>query len=349
MPTPLERAATVAALTPPGPVLVVGPSWVGDLVLAQPLFALLADRPGCAGVDVLAPPFMAPLLVRMPAVRRAVEQPFGHGVFRPAARWALGRSLRAAGYVQAVVLPNSWKSALAVRAARIPRRTGYLGEARFGLLNDLRRLDRAALPMTLQRFYALGLPPGAAPDGIPDPRLESTPAQQAATRAALGLPVDAMPVVLCPGAEYGPAKRWPVRHFAALARHYLDAGTPVWLCGSARDAPVTAAVNTAAGGRCADLAGRTDLGAACDLLAGAALVVSNDSGLMHVAAALGAPVVGVFGSSDPRHTPPLGARARSVSLALPCSPCFARNCPLGHTRCLEDLEPQRVLEAARRI
>jgi heptosyltransferase II len=325
-------------------VLVVGPSWVGDLVLAEPLLRLLAAR--CGAVDVLAPAFLAPLLARMAAVRAALPLPFRHGDLRLRARWALGRALRERRYAQAIVLPNSWKSALPVWAARIPRRTGYRGEARWGLLSDRRRLDPAALPRTIARFHALAFPPGVPLPAVPDPQLVATPAQQAATRAALALDPAARPLVLCPGAEYGPAKRWPAHHFAAVARHYLDSGVPVWLLGSARDGPVTGAVNARTHGGCVDLAGRTDLGQACDLLAGARLVVSNDSGLMHVAAALGVPTVGVFGSSDPAHTPPLGARARAVSLALPCSPCFARTCPLGHTRCLEDLAAQRVLDAA---
>lgn len=333
----------------PGPVLMVAPGWVGDLVMAEPLARLLDARSSCTGVDVLAPAWAGPLLARMASVRRALELPFGHGAFRPAARWALGRSLRAAGYAQAIVLPNSWKSALPVRAARIPLRTGYIGEWRHGLLNDLRRLDPAALPMTIQRFLALGVAAGAPLPALSHPRLVADAARQAATRAALGVATDAAPVVLCPGAEYGPAKRWPVRHFAALARHYLDAGAPVWLLGSARDAPVTRAINAAVEARCVDFAGRTDLGQACDLLAGAARVVSNDSGLMHIAAALGVPVVGVFGSSDPGHTPPLGPRATGVSLHLACSPCFARTCPLGHTRCLEDLDPARVIDAGARL
>lgn len=341
--------AVTARAPGPGPVLVVAPGWVGDLVMAEPLLRLLGARPGCSGVDVLAPAWAAPLLERMPSVRRAIELPFGHGAFRPVARWALGRTLRAGGYAEAIVLPNSWKSALPVCAARIPVRTGYVGESRYGLLNDLRRLDPVALPMTIQRFFALGFAADAPPAPVPAPRIEAGAARQAATRAALGVVGAGAPVVLCPGAEYGPAKRWPVRHFATLARHYLDTGMPVWLVGSARDAALAQAVNAAVDARCTDFAGCTDLGQVCDLLAGAARVVSNDSGLMHIAAAVGVPVVGVFGSSDPGHTPPLGPRATSVSLKLACSPCFARTCPLGHTRCLEDLDPGRVIEAGARL
>ena len=179
------------------------------------------------------------------------------------------------------------------------------------------------------------------------PRLQCDPAAVAGTLAALGLDADGGRVlVLCVGAEYGPAKRWPAQHFAAVARHYRAQGWQVWLLGSAKDAPVAAAVNAAADDGCVDLAGRTDLGQACDLIAAADLVVSNDSGLMHVAAALGRPLVAVYGSSDPGFTPPLSDRARVLSLNLPCSPCFKRECPLGHLRCLNDLAPAQVLAAA---
>jgi heptosyltransferase-2 len=175
--------------------------------------------------------------------------------------------------------------------------------------------------------------------------LHSDLAAVVATRAALDLTAEAPVLVLCPGAEYGPAKRWPDAHFAAVARHYRAQGWQVWLLGSAKDAPVTASIAAQAPGT-VDLAGRTDLGAACDLIAAADLVVSNDSGLMHVAAAFGRPLVAVYGSSDPGFTPPLSDRARVLTLGLSCSPCFERECPLGHLKCLKDLAPAQVLAAA---
>jgi heptosyltransferase-2 len=170
-------------------------------------------------------------------------------------------------------------------------------------------------------------------------------AARAATLAKLGLSADRPAAAFAPGAEYGPAKRWPPRHFAALARTLSTRGWQVWLLGSAKDAPATREIAAAAPDACVDLAGRTTLDEAIDLLASAARVVTNDSGLMHVAAALDRPMAAIFGSSSPAFTPPLSAKARVVSLHLDCSPCFQRVCPLGHTDCLEKLEPQKVLDA----
>lgn len=325
-------------------MLVVGPSWVGDMVMIEPLLALLKERRPAPAIDVLAPAWSRPLLERMPAVRRAIDLPIGHGALALPERRRIGRMLRG-HYSEAIVLPGSWKSALIPFFAGIRKRTGFVRELRFGLINDLRRLDKRALPMTVQRFWALGREPGAPVPARLTPQLHSDAATVTATRAALGLTPHAPVLVLCPGAEYGPAKRWPERHFATVADHFLRRGWQVWLLGSAKDAPVTAAIAAQAPGA-ADLADRTDLGQACDLIAAADLVISNDSGLMHVAAAFDRPLVAVYGSSDPGFTPPLSDRARVLSLRLPCSPCFKRECPLGHLKCLNDLEPEQVLAAA---
>ncbi|MCK9285157.1 MAG: lipopolysaccharide heptosyltransferase II [Rhodocyclaceae bacterium] len=322
-------------------ILVVAPSWIGDTLMAQSLLMLLAQRG--AQIDVLAPEWTAPLLTRMPEVRRVVSSPFRHGDFALCARRRLGRMLSAEGYAEAVVLPNSWKSALVPFFAGIPLRTGYSGEARVGLINNRHRLDKAALPKLVARYAQLSQPRCAAPLAHwPQPRLISTAAQQAACRSALGLAADAQPYVLCPGAEYGPAKRWPARHFAALARQLAVEGAPVWIVGSAKDATLGAEIAALSGGAALNLCGRSSLDNAIDLIAGARAVVSNDSGLMHVAAALDRPLAALYGSSSPGYTPPLSAHAKIVSLNLACSPCFMRECPLGHLNCLEQLTPARV-------
>jgi heptosyltransferase II len=360
-------------------ILVVGPSWVGDMVMAQSLFITLKQQhPNCL-IDVLAPGWSLPLLERMPEVNGGISLPLGRGQFGLLARIRIGRSLQSNLYDQAILLPNSWKSALIPFFANIPKRTGYIGEARWGLLNDVRRLDKKRLTMTVQRFVALGLPADAPQLPVYEfPKFAITREQQHRVREKFGLlnlsdqgqnhplPPEAVVKVktepspsgrgqgegmvanilaLCPGAEYGPAKRWPAEHFAAVARQKHAEGWQIWLFGSEKDRPVTDRINALSNGLCRDFAGRTSLAEAVDLLSLAEKIVSNDSGLMHVAAALDKKLIALYGSSDPGFTPPLHHAAQIISLNLDCSPCFERDCPLGHTRCLADISPDRVLAA----
>jgi heptosyltransferase-2 len=328
-----------------GGILVIGPSWVGDMILAQSLFKVLRQRHPHLPIDVAAPAWTLPLLERMPEVRRAIALPFRHGRLDLLQRVRIGRELGREGYAQAILLPNTFKSALVPFFARIPHRTGFLGEMRYGLLNDVRRLDVVRLPMTVQRFVALGLGPGEAlPDRLPQPQLVASMEGAAQALEKLALPFPDRPVLgLCPGAEYGPAKRWPASHYAAVAEWALARGWQVWLFGSEKDAAITARIDQLTGNHCLDLGGRTTLGEAIDLMALTTAVVSNDSGLMHLAAALDKPLVAIFGSSDPEHTPPMGESAHILYLGLECSPCFARECPLGHSRCLTEISAQRVV------
>jgi heptosyltransferase II len=280
----------------------------------------------------------------MPEVAGCIALPFGHGEIRLGARREFAQSLPR--YDRAIALPNTLKSALIPWHAKIPVRTGYRGEMRYGLLNDLRALDEKALPLIAERYAALAQPRGEAfVRPIPQPRLRIDAAQRDATVRKYSLDTSRQVAVFAPGAEYGPAKRWPVRHFASLAKTLIARGESVWLMGSQKDAAITAQINAAAEGRCVDLAGRTSLDEAIDLMSLATHVVTNDSGLMHVAAALDRPMAAIFGSSSPAFTPPLSQHARVVTLKLDCSPCFQRVCPLGHTNCLETLEPALVLRA----
>ena len=324
--------------------LVVAPSWVGDAVLSQPLLARLAARDPAGAIDVLAPAWAFPVFRRMPQVREVLALPFGHGELRLAERRAFARSLPR--YDRAIVLPNSLKSALVPWHAGIGERIGYRGEWRYGLLTDVRVLDAKAMPLLVDRFAALAQPRGEPLERpVPAPRLRSDPASLAATLAKHGLDGEGPVLALCPGAEYGPAKRWPARHFAEVARKHAAMGYRVWLLGSAKDAEASARIAALAGTPLHDLAGKTNLTEALDLLSAANRVVSNDSGLMHIAAAFDRPMAALFGSSSPGYTPPLSPKARIVTLGLACSPCFKRDCPLGHTNCLEQLEPARVMAA----
>jgi len=313
------------------------------MVMAHPLFARLHQRYAGLSLDVLAPGWTLPLLARMPEVHRAWENPFGHGELRIGARRQLARRLRGECYDQAIVLPNSMKSAFIPFFAGIPRRTGYLGEQRYLLLNDRRSLDKTGIPLMAERFAALAEPAGTPlPRPIPAPTLRADATGYRIAVQKLGVTTEQPVAVLCPGAEYGPAKRWPAAYFAALTQRLADRGYAVWLIGSPKDQTIGEEIHRLSSGACDNLCGRTTLGEAIDLLAHAALVVTNDSGLMHVAAALGRPLAALFGSSSPAFTPPLSPRARVIRLDLACSPCFKRECPLGHFRCMRQLTPEHV-------
>jgi len=327
-------------------VLVVGPSWVGDMVMAQALFRVLAARVPAPEIHVLAPPWSLPLLARMPEVGRSIELDAGHGELKLGLRRALGVRLRAERYAEAIVLPRSLKAALVPWFARIPRRTGFRGEWRYGLLTDVRDLDER-LDQTVKRFVALGLDARATvPSPLPrdwQPCLRVDAANQARLRSEHALGAEPL-IALMPGAEYGPAKRWPAQSFAELAAALASAGRSVLLLGSAKERELGEEIRAlAASPRVRNLCGATALGDVVDLLAWAAAAVSNDSGLLHVAAAAGTPVVAIYGSSSPVYTPPLTADATIVYRALDCSPCFARECPLGHLRCLREIAPSDVL------
>jgi heptosyltransferase-2 len=334
----------------PYQVLVVGPSWVGDMVMTQSLLITLQQHQPDIRIDLLAPAWCGALAARMPQVRELIDLPFGHGALQLGARRALGKQLAKKGYDQAILVPNSLKSAVVPFFARIPKRTGWRGEMRYGLLNDVRTLNKATHPTMLSRLVALGIAADAAlPERMPWPRLSADAAAQQAARQQYGLTL-ARPVLgLCPGAEFGPSKRWPEQHYAALAAEAIQRGAAVWVFGSAKDRAIADAI--AAGvppslrDHCHVLAGNTTLLEAVDLLAQTSAVVSNDSGLMHIAAATGRPVVALYGSSSPDFTPPLSSQAQIVKLDLSCSPCFERECPLRHQNCLVEMTPSSVMAA----
>ncbi|WP_374288413.1 lipopolysaccharide heptosyltransferase II [Pseudomonas fluvialis] len=334
-------------------ILIIGPSWVGDMVMAQTLFTCLKQRHPDCQIDVLAPDWSRPILERMPEVRNALSFPLGHGVLELATRRKIGKSL-AGQYEQAILLPNSLKSALVPFFAGIPKRTGWKGEMRYGLLNDVRNLDKQRLPLMIERFMALAYEPDAAlPKPYPQPRLVIDNASREAALAKFGLSLDRPVLALCPGAEFGEAKRWPAEHYAKVAELKIRAGWQVWLFGSKNDHPgceeIRARLIPGLREESVNLAGETSLAEAIDLLSCAGAVVSNDSGLMHVAAALNRLLVAVYGSTSPQFTPPLADQVEIVRLGLECSPCFERTCRFGHYDCLRELKPRPVIEALQRL
>ena len=329
-------------------ILVVGPAWVGDMVMAQTLFRILAGQYPQLTLDVLAPAWAAPVLERMAEVHRAIDMPVGHGSLQLGVRYRLGSDLAGEGYDQAYVLPNSLKSALVPAFAEIPRRIGWRGEMRYGLLNDRRVLDKSRYPLMIERFAALAFAPGAAlPEPLPWPRLQVDSENQQRLTSALGLDPGMPLMTLCPGARYGSSKQWPADYYAALAQHYIGAGWQVLVLGSDNDKAfagrILGGLTDATRPACIDACGNTGLVDAVDLLALSQVVVTNDSGLMHIAAAVGSKIVAIYGSSTPAFTPPLADTVAIAALELDCRPCFERECPLGHLDCLRRQSPEAII------
>jgi heptosyltransferase II len=319
-------------------ILIIGPAWIGDMVMAQTLFKILKQRDAAVEIHVLTPPWASAVLEFMPEVSKIITMPFNHGELALWARYKFAKTLRQEKYSQAIVLPNSFKSALIPFWAKIPRRTGWRGEMRYGLLNDLRILNEEKLLLMIQRFAALGLDKNKIlPGTLPWPKFTEIKPEEKKQKI----------LALCPGAEFGPAKRWPAKYFAEVALDKIDAGWEVWLFGSAKDKTYTDEIQQLTANKCKNFAGVTNLREAIILLAQADCVVSNDSGLMHIAAALDRNLVVIYGSSSPKFTPPLSTKAKLLSANLDCSPCFKRVCKYGHYNCLWHITSQAVLEKKR--
>lgn len=321
---------------------------MGDALLSQPLLTRLKQQDAQSRIDILAPGWALPIFRRMPEVSETLESPFAHGELALGKRWRIARSLRANRYDRVYVLPNSFKSALVPLFAGIPERIGFVGELRHLLLTDARRLDERALPLMVERFAWLADAADAAlTRPVSRPQLRVSEAERAQLRRRLGLTAAGRVACFCPGAEYGPAKRWPAKYFGELAQRLGADGYAVWLVGSAKERDIGDTISQSCT-NAVNLCGRTTLDDAVVLLSCADLVVSNDSGLMHVAAALDRPMIALYGSSSPSFTPPLSDRAHVVKHEVPCSPCFQRVCPLKHFDCMMKLAPSRVLDEIQR-
>ncbi|MFD1007885.1 lipopolysaccharide heptosyltransferase II [Oceanisphaera ostreae] len=338
-------------------LLVIGPSWVGDMVMSQSLYISLKQQNPDAELHVMAPAWCCALLERMPEVDKAIVMPLGHGDLRLAERFRLGRQLASEDYDWAIVQPNSLKSALIPLFAGIKKRTGWKGESRYGLLNDLRN-NKADFSLMVERYAALAYSKADMKDGrripaISWPALKIDQSNQQQALVELKLNKEKPIVSLCPGAEFGPSKRWPEQHYAEVAKQKIEQGQQVWIFGSAKDIPVAEAIRhylpAALQAHCHILAGKTSLHQAIDLMALSSVVVSNDSGLMHIAAAVKCPLVAIYGSTSPKYTPPLAKRVAIVHTDIECRPCFKRECPLGHLKCLKELPAEKVLTAIKQL
>jgi heptosyltransferase II len=337
---------TKALAEPVSNSLIIAPQWIGDAVMTEPLLRRLHARGERITVGAL--PWVAPVYRCMPQVAEVIEFPFAHGGLQLKARRSIAKQIEGR-FDTAYVLPNSLKSALLPLLAGIPKRVGYLGETRVGLLTHrIKNPPKDKRPPMVAFYSALSGEAGIETDR---PQLKVNDSDIDNTLQTLGLQRGQY-AIFVPGAEYGPAKRWPAAHFAELA---LQLEVPVLLFGSGKDAALCEEIVALAPQHTTNLAGKTSLAQAIHAQAASKIIVTNDSGLMHVAAALDVPQVAIFGSSSPLHTPPLSSAAHIVWLKneasyqppLDCAPCFERACPLGHTRCLNDITPEQVLARAR--
>lgn len=315
--------------------------------MAQSLFKAIKSRYPQTTIDVLAPEWSRPLTERMPEVSASIAMPIKHGEMALVTRFKLARALIANQYRRCFVLPNSFKSALIPFWAKIPERIGWRGEWRYFLLNSLRVLNKKKYPRMVQRYVALSDDKETALT-IPAPMLIPNELNRANALERYHLSYNkAAVLILCPGAEFGPSKRWPEQYYGTLAKHYIKEGWQVWIFGSSKDSLVAREIQQITQDRCVDLTGQTSLADAIDLMSLATMVVSNDSGLMHIAAALDRPLVAIYGSTDPKFTPPLGNNVIIVREEMACSPCFKRICPLKHHDCMNKLSVQKVLDATK--
>lgn len=330
----------------PERILIISPNWIGDAIMAQPLLQLLRQREPTVAIDVLAPAWVAPVWEAVPEVSRVYATSFKHGKLQLKERWRMACELRKSSYARAYVLPNTLKFALIPWMAKIPERIGYFGEKRYGLLNVIHR-DNKHSPRPMIPFYAAlaSSPTKDVPgrEAYPIPHMSVKREEVDQVLAKLGINAKRGIVAFAPGAEFGPAKRWPVHSFIALAKRIFAEfnDVQILLLGSPNDKtvcdPITCAVPAVI-----NLAGKTTLKEAIALISQIDVLVTNDSGLMHVASAFGRPVVAMYGSTDYRHTPPFSKYSEIVSLDLECAPCQKRECPLGHHRCMELLKPETV-------
>jgi heptosyltransferase II len=340
------RPASLGERLSPAPILVVPYMWIGDFVRCHSVVKLLRARFPDRPVDLLSTTLCAPLADYMPGVRRAVVVDLPRKRLAFAQHRALAERLRAERYGTALMMPKTWKSALAPFLAGIPERTGLVGEARFIVLNDV-RFARGKLPRMVDECAAMALPAGTElPTEWPAPELTVSAAEVRAWRDKHGLSASAQPAVAFAPGAVGPAKRWPTAAYAALARRLLGDGFAVWVVGGPGEKAQAQEIVGDTAVR--DLTG-ADLREAILALAAATVAVSNDSGLVHVAAALGTPSIGIFGPTSPWHWAPLNPLAATIQAQteLPCRPCHKPVCRLGHHRCMVDIAPDEVYSATR--
>lgn len=328
------------------PILIIPYMWIGDFVRGHSLVRVLNRRWPNRPVDLLTTTLCAPLIDYMPGVRASIVFDLPRSRLALAKQRALAAQLRAGNYGTAIVLPRTWKSAIAPTLAGIPERVGFVGEVRFGLINQWRWGEKA-LPRMIDKIAGLALPDGAAlPAEWPVPQLKVPAEEVIRFRQSRGLGHGAA-VALAPG-SVGPAKRWT--YYAQAAQLLAGRGLDVWVIGGPGERALAAEIVATGGERVRDLTG-TDLRDAILALAAASVAISNDSGLMHVAAAIGTPTMGIFGPTSPYHWAPLNPLAATVQTktVVPCQPCHRPICRMNDHRCMRDISPSDVVEIAQRV
>lgn len=333
-------------------ILIIAPNWIGDAVMTEPLIAQLKKNNPDSQINVLATPWVASIMKAIPAVNQIIIADFRHGALQWSERKALAKQLAQSAYTHAYVLPNSFKSALIPWLAKIPHRIGYQGEMRWGLINEsLKNPSRSHRPPMSSHYFALS---GQTSSEVPQPHLSLPKAMVEQSQQTLqNTQAHQELYVLCPGAEYGSAKQWPIEHYGQLAKELTESqpNALVLILGSKKEFAIGSDITNISThpDRVINWCGQTSLEDAMAAISNATAVISNDSGLMHIAAAFRRPQVAIFGSSDPRHTPPLSKLASIHWLHLECSPCFKRTCPLGHLKCLVDIEVKDVLNSVNQL
>jgi heptosyltransferase II len=328
------------------PILIVPYMWIGDFVRGHTVVRVLNRRWPNRPVDLLTTSLCAPLVDYMPGVRAGVACDLPRSRLAVAQQWGLAAELRARGYGTALVLPRTWKSAIAPALAGIPERVGFFGEARFGLINQLRWGEKA-LPRFIDKNAALALPDGAPlPPEWPVPQLNVPTDETGRWRLANGLGTGPA-VALAPG-SVGASKRWT--YYPEAARLLAERGLDVWVVGGPGEKAQAEEIVAAGGARVRDLTG-TNLRNGILAMAAASVAISNDSGLMHIAAAIGTPTMGIFGPTSPYHWAPLNGLAATVQTktVVPCQPCHRPVCTMNEHRCMRDVPASDVVEITQRV
>jgi heptosyltransferase-2 len=329
-------------------ILVVGPSWVGDAVMAQSLYKIISDSEDCQ-IDVMSPNWSQGILRRMDEVSESIVSPFEHGELNLRDRKSLGKDLQSHSYDYSIVLPNSLKSSLIPFFAKIPSRIGWLGELRYGLINDIRKVDKKKNLLMVERFSVLRPNLDRPLEDIPYPELKVDKENQQKLLKDFKIDKNRQSICLCPGAEFGPAKRWPSFYYAEIAEEYLKKGWNVFILGSLKDSRTANKIKINLHSKSIenlfDLTGETSLVDAVDILALSDLTLTNDSGLMHVAAAVGVPLVALYGPSSPEFTPPLSSVATILRKNTGYSKVRKGGAEEGYHHSLLDLKPEEVLDS----